>query len=568
MINVEYPRRGFVVEEIVEGCKTEGCNAEKFVVNSWEHYGEDTFNDLTEGCKRGEHSEGDHTEGICPKCRKPVVYKDYFVVTSDASTIKIAEDALNYAVDVLSAPFPEGEALIATDAHWSYNYAKVILKAPFSLGEPAIAKDAIYSYKYAKDILKAPFLLGEAAIATDAEYSYYYARDVLNAPFPEGESLIATDAEYSYKYAKHILKAPFLLGEKTIATNEYYYKEYKKLFSEPQAPTTPQVASTEGDSKMKDIQEVYRKRVFDELTPVQLDEILLGEIDELNPPIKIGSLEFRASEIIKQLRPDVLENNDFLVALFESEEWYESMMNGLDGGYCWLYPPTDENGEYLKYEGVDPKNDWSFFRWQGCHRIMRESKIYFLQEYKNILLQENQNDLLQKVKKELQYCLKHEDPVEIEIYSRTTSVRRFLNSNGEESFRAIETPEPSVIPEPQATPEPQAPDSMNIVSGFYLKEKSSMSDKQKRKDVIKSTFLTLVYTLEDIIDYDQEGGTYHFIGSLFQADNILKSIHDLMEKFPNLTRDLAEETYPKVKSYMDEYSKYRKEKQEKEKPHV
>jgi hypothetical protein len=46
-----------------------------------------------------------------------------------------------------------------------------------------------------------------------------------------------------------------------------------------------------------------------------------------------------------------------------------------------------------------------------------------------------------------------------------------------------------------------------------------------------------------------------------------------METFPNLTEDLAEETYPKVKSYMDEYSEYRKEKyekekQEKEKPNV
>jgi hypothetical protein len=135
-------------------------------------------------------------------------------------------------------------------------------------------------------------------------------------------------------------------------------------------------------------------------------------------------------------------------------------------------------------------------------------------------------------------------------------------------------PEPQATPEPQAPiiEEPQAPDSINIVSGFYLKEKPSMSDKQKRKqkikDVIKNTFLTLVYTLEEIIDYDQEGGTYHFVGSLFQADNILKSIHDLMETFPNLTEDLAEETYPKVKSYMDEYSEYRKEKKEKEKPNV
>lgn len=194
---------------------------------------------------------------------------------------------------------------------------------------------------------------------------------------------------------------------------------------------------------MKDIKEMYRKRVFDELTPVQLDELLLGEIDELNLPIKIGSLEFKASEIIKQLRPDALENDEFLVALFQGENWYEKMMIGLDGGYCWLYPPTDENGEYLKYEGVNPEKDHSFFRWQGCYRILREVEIDFLLEYKNILLQENQNDLLQEVKEKLQNGNpKHEDPVEIEIYSRTTSVRRFLNSNGEESFRAVEKPEP------------------------------------------------------------------------------------------------------------------------------
>jgi hypothetical protein len=41
-----------------------------------------------------------------------------------------------------------------------------------------------------------------------------------------------------------------------------------------------------------------------------------------------------------------------------------------------------------------------------------------------------------------------------------------------------------------------------------------------------------------------------------------------METFPNLTEDLAIQEYDEVKSYMDEYSKYRKEKQEKEKPNV
>jgi len=290
---------------VIEACKTEGCTAKKFVVNSWEHYGEDNFNNLTYGQSTGEHSTSDHTEGICPECGKPVVYKDYFVITSDANALKIAFEAYYYARDVLKSPFPEGETLIATDAE--------------------------YSYKYAKDILKEPFPLGEAAIATDAKYSCHYSQDVLHAPF--------------------------LLGEKIIATNEYYFKKYKELF-----------------------------------------------------------------------------------------------------------------------------------------------------------------------------------------------------------------PEPQVV----ATPEPQAPDSINIVSGFYLKEKTSMSDKQKQKqkDVIKSTFLTLVYTLEEIIEYDQENDKYFWVGSLFDADRILQSINDLMETFPELTQDLALQEYDELKSYMDEYSKYRKEKQEKEKTNV
>jgi hypothetical protein len=87
-VHKAFTRSGFVVEEVIEGCSTEGCTAEKFVVNSWEHYGEDTFNDLTEGQSTGTHSTSDYTEGICPKCGKPVVYKDYFVVTSDAKALK------------------------------------------------------------------------------------------------------------------------------------------------------------------------------------------------------------------------------------------------------------------------------------------------------------------------------------------------------------------------------------------------------------------------------------------------------------------------------------------------
>lgn len=227
MINVKYPRKGCVVEEVTEGCKTEGCSAKKFIVVPWEQH---DFNDLTEGITVGQNTCDDDNEGECQKCGKPVNVKRHFVVTSDASTIKTPKDAFAYAHNVLKAPFPEGEALIATSAEWSYKYAEDVLKEPFPLGEAAIATHSTYSYRYAQDVLHAPFPLGEKIIATDAQYSYHYAVNFLKAPFPEGEALIATDAQYSYCYAMEVLHAPFPLGEAVIATDAYYFKMYKKFF--------------------------------------------------------------------------------------------------------------------------------------------------------------------------------------------------------------------------------------------------------------------------------------------------------------------------------------------------
>lgn len=64
MINVKYPRRGFVVEEIVEGCKTEGCNAEKLIVIPFEDYGEKNFNELTENMTTGQNACDWDDEGL------------------------------------------------------------------------------------------------------------------------------------------------------------------------------------------------------------------------------------------------------------------------------------------------------------------------------------------------------------------------------------------------------------------------------------------------------------------------------------------------------------------------
>ena len=70
----------------------------------------------------------------------------------------------------------------------------------------AVDRDAIQSYRYALLVLKAPFPEGEAVIATSAEWSYKYALDILKAPFPLGEAVIAKSAEHSYGYAKNVLK--------------------------------------------------------------------------------------------------------------------------------------------------------------------------------------------------------------------------------------------------------------------------------------------------------------------------------------------------------------------------
>ena len=88
MINVKYPRRGFVVEEVIEACKTEGCTAEKFVVIPWEDYGEQNFNELTENMTEGQNAYDDYIEGACPICKKAVTFNRHFIVTSDAKALK------------------------------------------------------------------------------------------------------------------------------------------------------------------------------------------------------------------------------------------------------------------------------------------------------------------------------------------------------------------------------------------------------------------------------------------------------------------------------------------------
>ena len=415
----------------------------------------------------------------------------------------------------------------------------------------------------------------------------------------------------------------------------------------------------------------YRERVFAELTPTDFNEILLDQIDELHSPIKIGPLEFKASEIIKQLRPDALENYEIKSELLGAEgrknfDWYTSILENNEYSYCWLENPD-----------MSFASDFNFFKYEDCHRIMKEVKDDFLQQFKNDLLQENK-DLLQKVMKELLGGKKFDNPIEIEIYSEDKSGRKFLNSNGEQSFRAVETPEPQVVktPEPQVVKTPdyekkimtpreafyyardvlhapfpegeatiatsvecsfayardvlkapfplgEAAIATNVecsylyakdilkapfplgetaiatagsysygyaknvlkapfplgekaiaTNGYYIEiykelfpetqvapaqtqaQATSMSDKQK--EAIKDSFEILLYSLGEWIEFDEQDSSYP---ACFCSESIMDNIDHLLEAFPDICKDLAVKKYSEVKSYMDEYSKDRDEKE-------
>jgi len=121
---------------------------------------------------------------------------------------KNAKWMYQYTLNVLKAPWPAAEPVIAQNAGWAFWYACFVLKAPFPAGEPAIAQNADWAYSYAKAVLKAPWPAAEPVIAQNAERAYYYALDVLKAPFPAGEPAIAQNAQLAYKYAQYMLKDP------------------------------------------------------------------------------------------------------------------------------------------------------------------------------------------------------------------------------------------------------------------------------------------------------------------------------------------------------------------------
>lgn len=112
----------------------------------------------------------------------------------------------------------------------AYTHSREIQRR-FPEGEAAIAKDAHYSVLYAVHRLGSRFPAGEATIATDPSSSVDYARDVLNDRFPEGEAAIATTPQSAFFYARDVIYGRWVPGEAAINTNPYYKDKYADLLA-------------------------------------------------------------------------------------------------------------------------------------------------------------------------------------------------------------------------------------------------------------------------------------------------------------------------------------------------
>ena len=156
--------------------------------------------------------------------------------------------AYRHALETLNGPFPEGEAIIASNAFWSYKYAENVLKGRFLLGEPAIfaddstlagymafaltdpiselegriSKSAKLSYAYSRYIIKGKWEPGEKTICKSIPISLMYAADVLSGPFKLAEQTHIFDPDFAYHYALKVIKGRWLDGEPTIIRSPLY----------------------------------------------------------------------------------------------------------------------------------------------------------------------------------------------------------------------------------------------------------------------------------------------------------------------------------------------------------
>jgi len=156
-------------------------------------------------------------------CR--VLHLEYDILTSPYY-------ATRYAYDIIKAPWPVAEPVIAQNGLCSTMYAELVLGSKFESGEPAIAQDATAARIYAETVTSDRWEPGERAIAQDAMQSLLYA-SFLGERWEHGEDAIAQSPSIALVYSITILKGRFYEAEPALYGSAQFKEYVEQWFGEP-----------------------------------------------------------------------------------------------------------------------------------------------------------------------------------------------------------------------------------------------------------------------------------------------------------------------------------------------
>lgn len=140
--------------------------------------------------------------------------------------------AAHYAKDIIKAPWPVAEPVIAQNGLCSTMYAELVLGSKFESGEPAIAQDANAARIYAQTVISDRWKPCERAIAQDAMQSWLYA-SFLGERWEPGEDAIAQNPSIALVYSTTILKGRFYQAEPALCNSEQFEEYVEQWFGEP-----------------------------------------------------------------------------------------------------------------------------------------------------------------------------------------------------------------------------------------------------------------------------------------------------------------------------------------------
>lgn len=140
--------------------------------------------------------------------------------------------AAHYAKDIIKAPWPDAEPVIAQNGLCSAMYAELVLGSKFAEGESAIAQDAHAARIYSEAVIGERWKPGESAIAQDAMQSLLYA-SFIGKRWEPGEDAIAQNPSIALIYSQTIIKGRFYEAEYTLAHSKELKEYVKQWFGEP-----------------------------------------------------------------------------------------------------------------------------------------------------------------------------------------------------------------------------------------------------------------------------------------------------------------------------------------------